>query len=348
MNQHQNAPFFSLIVPVYNAAATLENAVESLLAQSVTSLEVLLIDDGSTDGSLELCRELAAKDRRIRVISQENRGICAARNRGLAAARGDYVGFCDDDDVYLPGALRAAQDLIRRTEADVVRGGYELWREGASGLVLLPHDPGRACGLEAEPDGEAYLAFLQNSGPQFVWNAFYRRAFLEKLVFDERCRHGLEDFVFNAAVYAKGPRAAYDPPPWYRHFERADSTSAAVARAVSGRIESLPLWVRGEYEAAKVRSKPGQRRGVWAARKAECVTFLLHQLRDSRAPAELRRHAWHTLRKAEAELGPVYPALDFLRMAGHNRKKRAALFLYAAHLQGLYACLPNQEERLLR
>ncbi len=348
MSQDRDIPFFSLIVPVYNAASTLEKAVDSLLSQAGSSFEVLLIDDGSADGSLELCRELAARDGRIRVISQENRGICAARNRGLAAARGDYVGFCDDDDVYLPGALRAARDLIERTGADVVRGGYELWREGASGPVLLPHDPGRACTLESVPDGGAYLAFLQNSGPQFVWNAFYRRAFLGALNFDERCRHGLEDFVFNAAVYANAPRAAYDPAPWYRHFERADSTSAAVTQAVAGRIGSLPLWAKSEYEAAKARSTPPQWRGVWAARKAECVTFLLHQLRDSRAPAELRRYAWRALRKAEADLGPSRPALDFLRMAGHNRKKRAALFLYAAHLQGLYACLPNQEERLLR
>lgn len=348
MSQDLDAPFFTLIVPVYNAACTLQKAVDSLLAQSMPSFEILIIDDGSTDGSLDLCQHLAGEDRRIRVISQENRGICAARNRGLTAARGQYVGFCDDDDVYLPDALRAARDLIEQTGADVVRGGYELWREGAFGPVRLPHDPGRACKLDTVPDGEAYLAFLQNSGPQFVWNAFYRRAFLGELSFDGRCRHGLEDFVFNAAVYARCPRAAYDPTPWYRHFERADSTSAAVARAVAGRIESLPLWVQGEYQAAKVYSTPRQWRGVWAARKAECVTFLLHQLRDSRAPAELRRHAWGTLRKAEADLGAMRPALDFLRMAGHNRKKRAALFLYAAHLQGLYACLPNQEERLLR
>lgn len=349
MSGKENKPFFSMIIPVYNAVNTLGRAVTSLLDQSVKNLEVLLIDDGSTDQSLALCQALAKQDGRIRVFSQENQGICAARNRGLAAARGRYVGFCDDDDYYFPQALYRARELIERSHADVVRGGFELWREGASGMVRLPHMPGHFQELGAESDGGAYLEFLEQSGTQFVWNAFYRRKFLDGLTFDQRCRFGLEDFVFNAAVYAQKPVALYTPDLWCCHYEWSHSTSAVVARGVAGRIETLPLWVEAEYTAARAQSTPEQWRGVWAARKAECVTFLMHQLRDSCAPRALRRQAWQTLRQAEAALEQATcPTLDFLRMAGHNRKKRAALFLYAAHLQGLYACLPNQEERLLR
>ena len=217
--ENRTAPLFSIIMPVYNAAATLEAAARSVLDQGERSLELLLVDDGSADESLAIARRLAAADARVRVFAQQNGGICAARNCALAAARGEYVGFCDDDDLYLPGALHAAAAQIRQTGADVVRAGYELWRENAAGRpVQLPHPVGEPCALDPAPDGAAYLAFLAHSGPQFVWNAWYRRAFLGDLRFDERCRSGLEDFIFNAAVYAAAPRAVYTPAPTCRHF----------------------------------------------------------------------------------------------------------------------------------
>ena len=122
-------PLFSIIIPVYNAAETLTSAVESILNQSEPDFELLLVDDGSQDTSADLCRQLAARDTRIRVFSQKNGGICAARNRGLAEACGEYIGFCDDDDLYLPDALQTAKQLLTDTGADFVRGGYELLRE---------------------------------------------------------------------------------------------------------------------------------------------------------------------------------------------------------------------------
>ena len=205
-------PLFSILMPVYNAAATLEAAARSVLDQSQGDLELLLVDDGSADGSLELARSLAAADPRVRVFAQKNGGICAARNRALAEARGRYLGFCDDDDLYLPGALAAVTALIARTGADLIRTGYELRRQTAdSRFVTLPHPAGTPCRLDPAPDGGAYLHFLRQSGPQFVWNAWYRREFFGALRFDGRCRAGLEDFVLNAAVYARGPRAVYDP-----------------------------------------------------------------------------------------------------------------------------------------
>ena len=102
----------------------------------------------SADESLAIARRLAAADARVRVFAQKNGGICAARNCALAAARGEYVGFCDDDDLYLPGALHAVAAQIRQTGADVVRAGYELWRENAAGQpVQLPHPVGEPCAL---------------------------------------------------------------------------------------------------------------------------------------------------------------------------------------------------------
>lgn len=91
-------PLVSIIVPIYNAELTLGKCVDSLIGQTYRDIEILLIDDGSTDNSLQACREFAARDARVRVFSQENAGPAAARNVGLAEAKGDYIAFCDSDD----------------------------------------------------------------------------------------------------------------------------------------------------------------------------------------------------------------------------------------------------------
>ena len=100
----EQAPLISIIMPVYNAGVLLHTAVESVLRQSFADFELLLVDDGSTDGSAALAHELAKKDGRIRVLEQPNAGICAARNLGLQHCRGQWFTFCDDDDTMLPAA----------------------------------------------------------------------------------------------------------------------------------------------------------------------------------------------------------------------------------------------------
>jgi glycosyltransferase involved in cell wall biosynthesis len=101
----------SIIIPVYNAAACLCNCLDSILAQTYTNLEILLINDGSIDESLSICRGYAQKDTRIRVIDQQNEGVSSARNAGLSHATGDYIAFVDADD-YL------ATDYIERLYTD--------------------------------------------------------------------------------------------------------------------------------------------------------------------------------------------------------------------------------------
>ena len=92
-------PIISVIVPVYNTEKYLSRCIDSILAQTFTDLELILVDDGSTDNSGNICDEYAAKDKRIRVIHQNNCGQGYARNAGLNVARGDYIGFLDPDDL---------------------------------------------------------------------------------------------------------------------------------------------------------------------------------------------------------------------------------------------------------
>ena len=139
-------PRISVIVPIYNAASTLRAAVQSILTQDIAGLEVLLVDDGSTDVTPGLCHDLALRDDRIQVITQKNAGICAARNRGLSVAEGMYVTFCDDDDLLLPGALALLLQKAEDTGADIVRADYELIHISPDGTETpQPHPAGTAC-----------------------------------------------------------------------------------------------------------------------------------------------------------------------------------------------------------
>lgn len=112
-------PYISVIIPVYNAEATLKKCVDSVLKQQYADFEVILVDDGSKDGSLQICEEYARRDSRVTVIHKENGGVSSARNRGLDIAKGTWVTFVDSDD-YLGDGFLQNEELT----ADIVFGSY--------------------------------------------------------------------------------------------------------------------------------------------------------------------------------------------------------------------------------
>ena len=109
----------SVIMPVYQAERYLKDAVNSVLAQSFTDFELLMIDDGSTDGSPQICDSLATQDARIRVIHQSNSGVSAARNKGIAMAKGEYISFVDADDLVRPNMLEVLYQNACEHGADI-------------------------------------------------------------------------------------------------------------------------------------------------------------------------------------------------------------------------------------
>lgn len=122
----------SVVVPVYNVAPYLEACIDSLLAQRFTDFEVLLVDDGSTDGSGAICDEIAGKDPRVVVLHQKNGGACAARNRGIDNARGEFIVFVDADDLVTDMHL----EHLMESDADMVVTGVQKF--GAKNGVSAP------------------------------------------------------------------------------------------------------------------------------------------------------------------------------------------------------------------
>lgn len=115
----------SVIMPVYNAEATMRRSIESVLAQTFDALELIPIDDGSRDGSAAIIQEYARTDPRVRPLSQANAGVAAARNAGIATARGSHVAFLDSDDWWAPRKLELQLDEMRRHGARVAYAGYQ-------------------------------------------------------------------------------------------------------------------------------------------------------------------------------------------------------------------------------
>lgn len=131
-------PLVSVIVPVYNSTPYLEKCVCSITAQMYKNLEVILVDDGSEDGSGNLCDEFAAKDARVVAIHSRNEGAGKARNRALDIARGEWIAFVDSDDIVETWYVDALLTAVLAEDAEVALGGYRMLQSSNRGLLVEP------------------------------------------------------------------------------------------------------------------------------------------------------------------------------------------------------------------
>ena len=117
----------SVIIPVYNACEYLRPALDSVIGQSMENIEIICIDDGSTDCSLEIVMEYQKRDPRVRIITETNAGPALARNNGLKRARGEYVIFLDADDFFEPNLILHLYERAKRDELDITIAGYDVY-----------------------------------------------------------------------------------------------------------------------------------------------------------------------------------------------------------------------------
>ena len=166
----------SVIVPVYNVEPYLPQCLDSILAQTYSDLEILLIDDGSTDRCGEICDQYAARDPRIRVFHTENRGLSAARNLGLDHAQGDYIGFIDSDDWIEPDMYEVLLQTAEGTEADIVECG--VFREFKDKTLVVE----KKQKLKIQDPIQALLREDISNG---VWDKLWKRSCFNIIRFPE-------------------------------------------------------------------------------------------------------------------------------------------------------------------
>lgn len=191
-------PLVSVILPLYNRKAFIGRCAASVMSQTFSDWELVIIDDGSTDGPEAVLADLQAKDERIRIIRQPNGGVSSARNAGLTAARGKYIQFLDSDDELLPSALEYAVGEMRRTQADVVAYHYVH-----DDCVQEPKD----VKTDVFESAVEYIQSLDKGNRLCCpWNKLWRRELIGENRFRSDVTWG-EDFVFNLEVLRKVHKA---------------------------------------------------------------------------------------------------------------------------------------------
>ncbi len=211
----------SVIVPVYNAEEYLPQCIESILKQDYENLELLLVDDGSSDKSMQICEEYVRRSGKVRVFAQKNSGVSAARNRGIEKAEGDYIVFVDADD-YLPESCVLSRMAAQIGSADILVGDYmRLWND-----KLLPAGSCSSfSGFSPEQGAFRFRGFFSVGTLSYVWCKMYRRSFLQ----ENHLRFGdyayAEDKLFNFYCYIRGAKYAFLTEPVYVYRKNDASAS---------------------------------------------------------------------------------------------------------------------------
>lgn len=275
-------PEVSIIMPVYNAEAYVEKAVQSILRQSFEDFELIVVDDGSSDDSMTIVSEYAS-DPRIKILRNGNEGVSAARNTGIKAATGNYIGFVDSDDEVDDTFLSRFVAAALSTEADMIMAGYykDQMNEKEERISREPVRMKAGLYTRADPPKwETNANAMAMLG--YIWNKLYRR---EKLVqngmyFNEEMSF-LEDMEFNAAVFEKISSFAVLEDCLY-HYKRRKRTSLVSTfrsddfdrqlQAIQHREKILLDWGAGREQAEKAAAYLHVH-----AVKGYCVNLFLNQ-----------------------------------------------------------------------
>lgn len=221
----------SVIVPVYNTKQYLRSCLDSILNQTFSDLEILFIDDGSTDGSGELLDAFAAEDRRIRVIHKENGGVCSARNRGIEEAKGTWLSFIDSDDTLEPDLYETLMTLIREHDARIAHCSYSRVTDG---VVKPIGNTGRVFVHSRE---DALTCLL--TGKLFVgscWTKLYARELFRDIRFPSGIRTN-EDMLVNFQVFSRADKIVFSDVCKYHYL--TSETSSCIRTPQRKRAEDL-------------------------------------------------------------------------------------------------------------
>lgn len=212
----KKAPLLSIIVPVYKVENYLPKCIDSILAQTFTDFELILVDDGSPDDCPALCDAAAEKDARVRVIHQKNGGLSAARNAGLDAARGAWIGFVDSDDYIAPEMYEVLYQAVQSTGADLALCDYaEVDEAGTPCPQMHVSLSGR------ELTGQELLKRASGLMVQLAWNKLYRRAIFTQLRYPEGKLN--EDLFLIPEVCLQIQKAVVVPKALYYYVQRGGS-----------------------------------------------------------------------------------------------------------------------------
>ena len=317
------SPKLSIIIPIYNTEAYLPQCLDSVLSQSYTDFELLLVDDGSTDNSGAICEEYAQKDTRIKVFHTKNGGICSARNIGLDNAQGEWIYLVDSDDELLPDGLRTMVECIN-DDVDVVMGGYEKY--DLDGNLIMTERNHEIMTLSKR---DSLLVLFQDysihySYLGYVWIRLFRNRIIQDyaLRFDPTVRIK-EDTLFVTQYLCKSNgKTRFTTTPVYKYKAQKNSEMNSLLSSYNPKyIYSFDAVVK-MYSA--IRQLPESDRQLSKAAKHEIIHriyktkdhMLCHNVVEKKSLSKLKR-------RALKEVGLPY----YLEYQYHRNKRRAKKYL---------------------
>ncbi len=209
-----NNPLISIIVPIYNSEKYLERCISSIIQQTYSNLEIILIDDGSTDKSAVLCDSYQSVDNRVKVVHQSNQGVGITRNVGIHIAKGQYVGFVDSDDYIAPNMYESLMQTLLQYNLDIVSCSYFFERKGNA---VYEGNSGKEIVLS--PEIMIHKILVDKEYKNNFWNRVYKKELFDNLSVPN-CRH-LEDVAIMPIIYSRVQRCAcIERPLYYHSFNR--------------------------------------------------------------------------------------------------------------------------------
>lgn len=210
-------PKISVVIPVYNVEDYLAKCVESVLAQDFQDYEVILVNDGSTDGSLKIAQEYERNHDKVRLISQQNKGLGGARNTGIENACGEYICFFDSDDYIAPNTLSVISKTIDEENSDIIVFDIEYVDEDGHTLSIQKVFPGDGCTFRLSEKKDFLFA-----SPSACNKVFRTCLFAESGVrFPSRV--WFEDIRTTLKLYPYADKITYIPQAFYKYLQRSDS-----------------------------------------------------------------------------------------------------------------------------
>jgi glycosyltransferase EpsH len=261
-------PKISFIVPVYNVEKYLLKCIQSILRQSIEDLDVILINDGSSDHSLGICNQLASSEKRVRVFSQVNRGQAAARNQGLRLARGKYISFVDPDDWVHPEMAEKSISALEHSAADFVNFRMAfIGEDGVTKHVLIPFTLKELASEEILNN-----ALIDNHIYTSCCNKIYRRSFLVESGVSFPEVRAFEDTYFSRVLAASASKCVFVDEILYYVLIRTGSTSRKIDAT---KFELAADVVDMEKLALRIDSRDAQQKNIFDAHVVKFFCYLI-------------------------------------------------------------------------
>ena len=235
-------PLISVIVPVYNGQDYLENCIRSIEDQTYAKFEVIIVNDGSTDGTAAVCDRLRVGYDNVSVLTLGDKGVSVARNVGVGAAKGDYITFVDADDRLCPGTLQTLYDCMADAGSDVAGCGFFMWsseEEWRQGAARVKASSGRADEQTYVYDADRYLKEALLCGNSRCWSKLYRREIFDKVRFPENLTIG-EDMLFLVKMLPCVDRIVETDYKGYGYFRNPEG--AMNREFTPGYMDQIICW----------------------------------------------------------------------------------------------------------